>query len=340
MPFAGLIFSLRQDFNWVMSLQTNLHFLILFTFGAVFVLRWSAPGWAPLACAALFGVGATYSQGSGLLVWPIVLVALPLLGYRDLRSALFWVATAGITIWFFFDGFRIGSPPISVIRSLKYGLTFIGNPFLREVPGLSDSARVVAGAGIVLLVCNVIALRARGYAWRRLTIWMALSAFALGIAAIASVHRAHFGIRQALTSRYSTQAAVFWLGVIALGSMVVAEARRDDTWTRWRRLLVTGNLALIAAVVVVNTYSSLRPWIGIVSDAHVHCLLCYPTTHDHHCLQGLHPVFEPSGGDPAMRALILRRIDRLAEHRLAAFASADAAHPAACGAETARVDAP
>ena len=329
-PFAGLVLSLRQEFNWVMSLQTNLHFLMLFTLGALMVLRRGARRPTALVAAALLGVGATYTQGSGVLVWPIVLAALPLFGF-GVGAALFWVGAAAVTMWTFLAGFAAPIRHVPPVRALEFLLAFVGNPFVREAPGLADLARIVAVLGMALLAANVIMLRSRGYAWRRLATWLALAGFALGIAALAAINRSHFGMRYALNSRYATQASVFWIAVIALGSMVVAEARRAAPPSTWRRALVAANLALGAAVVANNVHAAIHSWpVGFVSDAHVACVLCYPTTRDASCLSGLHPAFNPDSENPALRPVLLRRLDALAAHRLATFAGRDRPPPT-CG---------
>jgi len=122
-----------------------------------------------------------------------------------------------------------------------------------------------------------------------------------------------------MTARYVTQATVFWVGLVAVGSMVVVHARHGGR--AWLRAAAALNAAFGCILVVLYLGANWASWnIAIVSDAHTECLRRYPETHDASCLRSLHPVFEPDAPDDAMKEAIFRRIDALHAHRLAVFA--------------------
>ncbi len=86
--FAALVFSLRQDENWLRSSHNCWYFLVVFLLAALNAVQAGNRPWN-LACAAVLALCATLSLLNGILTWPIVLLALMLRGDRRLRDGLF-----------------------------------------------------------------------------------------------------------------------------------------------------------------------------------------------------------------------------------------------------------
>jgi hypothetical protein len=133
--------------------------------------------------------------------------------------------------------------------------------------------------------------------------------------------RGNFGLPQALESRYTTHASLFWLGVVALALSSFADARAGGFAGTARRVLAVagaGTVIFVLVRVAGVSYGALRSR-PLVTPAHVACVLAFPETRETGCLRGIHPRPETLGG----------LIDDLAVHRLALFGATPPPGPAA-----------
>src|SRR5262249_37991242 len=143
-PFSALILSLRQGFNWLVGFQTEVYFVDLFSVATLWALRRQRVGWPALIGAAVLAAFANFSQGAGILIWPFAGAALWPLGYRRWSFVAFWSLAAIASLSTFFAGFALPPPPpLALSEWLRYALTFIGSPFVRQNAGAEGAARII-----------------------------------------------------------------------------------------------------------------------------------------------------------------------------------------------------
>ncbi len=107
LPFALLIFSVRQRHNWLMGFQTVWFYMPLFTLASLWVLMRLSVSWRALLLLMLCTVGASYAYLSGMALWAALLPALWLRGYRNWRHYAAWVAAAAACIGLYFTNYRL-----------------------------------------------------------------------------------------------------------------------------------------------------------------------------------------------------------------------------------------
>lgn len=247
-PTVWLMLTLRQEENLLWGWQLSVTLCALAVGTAAALLGAPVVGAPRLAAAALCGVVASWSFGSGVLLWPAGAAALAWRWHCDGAASrwgwrlLAWCALAlvigGVTVAGFVPG-PFQRPLGEVLREpllpLRLFVTALGGAFSTgEGPGLA------AVAGVVVLALGV-GLLVR--AWRRANAFGAsallLFAFALGSAALVAVGRTWAGPNAGLASRYTT---LTLLAVVGLLPLALGEARG---WGRWATV---GPLVLLVAV--------------------------------------------------------------------------------------------
>jgi hypothetical protein len=241
------LFSQQQfsNFTWAFQIQfVGVYFLATAALYALMRVEDSADsptnvgtssaGW--LLSSLVFAWGATYTMSSGLFLWPILLLFSFALHLR--WPHVVWIAVNGLIAWIvYLHGFHTPSQHISPLASLfdpprvlAFALAYLGAPVDDTISAISkifalggDNYRTLwaAAAGFVGLLSTIIlllrSLEKRKYFndAQLLLIYNAL--FILVTAFVTSAGRGiQFQVIDALTSRYSTPALVFWSCLLAL----------------------------------------------------------------------------------------------------------------------------
>ena len=202
-----------------------------------------------LGVVILLALGTTYSMANGLLVWPILLsLAFCLEMPRRFRVTL---AVVGVCSWIIYFIGYIRPPdhpsPLTALLHLptffRFGATVLGSPFADVIAKISggspagvveDTAAFVGALGLLVALAEFYS-RFRVKEMRSLVsraefvYWHLLSFVLLSISLIAS-GRYTFPITEALTSRYTTPALLFWLLLVSL--LVIRAARASSPTTR------------------------------------------------------------------------------------------------------------
>ncbi|NJK61180.1 MAG: hypothetical protein HC918_14390 [Oscillatoriales cyanobacterium SM2_1_8] len=181
--------------------------------------------------AALVGRGvgalASFSVGSGLLVWPALVPVYQRFGWRWLAAG---AGCVGVYAWNYVrpdDRVGLATVLAHLPQLLRYGLAFWGGPFAGGHPSLA-----VAIGGILV--------GAIAWGWRRGNrhkLGYALLIYGLLCGLLVGVGRFFDGPAQALTSRYGPLSLC-----VAVGTAIVA-----PPLTRWWRLALA--IALVTALV-------------------------------------------------------------------------------------------
>jgi len=273
LPVIALaIFSLNQWQNWLWGLQMHVFLAVFAAVAGLALLTAERSTWGNTLGAAGCGLVATFSQGTGLVFWPVGFVILTLRLFRGGARAWarlgFWsiLSIAVITVYLQpfpgdagvgeLDAFFLEYP----LTYFYYVLTLLGAPVVSFADATWPPREFGAGFSVALLGLA-------GYAFSVLVLWayerpelerlghfFACALFSLGVAAQIGLGRASFGAAQAMDSRYMTLTTPFWVG-LAVCLFFAAGALRGPE--RRERRIGLGLRLGFAGLVVLMIASSL-----------------------------------------------------------------------------------
>lgn len=263
--FSLLTFSVTGWENWAGGVQTQFLYVNVFSVASIVCLA-NDFSWTRLAGAFFLSVLALLSFSTGLSslgIGMLILVLKPLDRRLKAQALAVWVLLSSLvlgTIHYFIpipdlpygDIFVFVRAPLAYIA---YVTASLSTPLIYGHPSFG-----LASGGLGVFAFLMILLRIgheRGWRLRSFDPflpWLAMAAYALFSLALVGVGRIDFGIGQAMSSRYSTLAAPFWISLI-MSSYVVLRSIR----TRRSHLIVNFSAGIIVlAMVAVVGYSSLR----------------------------------------------------------------------------------
>ncbi|MCE7946948.1 MAG: hypothetical protein DYG88_05915 [Chloroflexi bacterium CFX4] len=313
LPFALLIFSLRQRHNWLMGFQTVWFYMPLFTLAALWVLVRLSVGWRALLLMLMCAVGASYAYLSGMALWIALLPALWLRGYRNWRHYAAWIAAAVACIGLYFTNYTLVDGglrgTVSLLDYLAYVLLYLGAPLVSESANSAFSALAFAILGLLLVSWNIRYI-GRHMPKAALAAPSALLLLSIAAGVITAVGRARFmlaeGLAQPLSSRYVSASNYFWVALLIFGGMAAWQAFGK------RQFAIVG-LNGVALVVGLVFYTSANYGVLTLYDQAPFstpqsrwCALNYLRFPKHPCLYQLYPVPEKHFG--TMQALAERRL--------------------------------
>ncbi len=271
-PLASLVtFSPVQFENWLWGWQIEWFMMVLGVVGALCALSiWkSTRSWKPMVVAMAAATLATYSLGSGMLVWVACLPVL-LVDRRLRRWTPVWVVLGAVEIALYFTDYQKVSNQDSITTILRHPKAFghymsiyLARPM---VPGFSPRhSELVAGFLLLVLAAafGYLALRRRADLVVALP-WFCLAGYTVLAGTITASSRLVFGLPQAASSRYTAISNLFVVSTIAVLCIVLS-----GTWRRvlhggwWRRGAAVGDTAgggimarsvpILSAVAIVLT---------------------------------------------------------------------------------------
>ena len=233
-PIPFLVFNLAQYFNMLFAFQIALGFAQMFGVLALYLLYVSErQGFKKFAFPAALASGtvASFSLGSGLLVWPagfLQLVINPIeKRTKGILLGIWSLVGIGAGVFYFIGltvpqrqagSFIFEDPALGV----KFFLTTIGNPFAWW-PSLPVTGAFISG---LLLSCIIVVSLLFVYRSGRLgehSFWIGLLAFGLLCSLSIVAARTGLGIDAALTSRYITFTVLVAISVYAILVKLVLE---------------------------------------------------------------------------------------------------------------------
>jgi hypothetical protein len=202
-------------------------FVQVFLFGTVAILAVvlaarTGPGTRPqqlwTAAAVLGALAATYSLANGLLLWPLLAVIALALGL-SYRSTVLLAGVGLAAIFSYLWHFNSSAGPESYSANLKqpagmlkYAAVYLGSA-LRPLGVYPAAFAGATGLGLFVLLC-VLAWRERSGRSVTSPAGAGLAMFVVLTAGVTALGRVNLGLTQALSSRYATASALFWLGLL------------------------------------------------------------------------------------------------------------------------------
>jgi hypothetical protein len=260
-----LTFSPSQWENWTWGWQLQIFMNLLAIAGmAALLVDWDGRWPRLVACLVLAAV-ALGSFASGLVVMvllPVAAAAWPgrtAFGTRRPQALAATLACAAMTAAYF-TGFQYPphhpTPAQALAQPLAYGayvLAYLG-------AGLcSWDWRLAAwwgGGGLLALAGLALHVATAGPGYRRgLAVALFLGAYAVLNATMTGLGRAGVGVGHALSARYISISAFFWVGVALLGSLAAARALSGPAASErvvTRRLVLAGALGGVLSMAALG----------------------------------------------------------------------------------------
>lgn len=263
LPLISLVlFSPAQWENWLWGWQFIVFLSVVASTLGLLLLAFDRGRPLFFGLALALGVISSYSFGSGVVFWVAGLV--PIAFWPDgrgrwLRLAL-WTIVGAATIWVYTIGY-LPNPhhqPLAAsftswkdfVRLCDYVATSLGAP----VAGYDANLSWWSGWFGIAFLAGAIGRRI----WQRSpepVVWFALGVglFAFGVALLTGLGRVNFGTYAALSSRYVTMTAPFWVAVALLLADLSREARARAGGTRRPGMTLIRVASSAAAITVIGS---------------------------------------------------------------------------------------
>jgi hypothetical protein len=308
-PLASLVlFSPVQYENWLWGWQIEWFMMVLGVVGALCALSISKSprSWKPVVVAMAAATLATYSVGSGMLVWVACLPVL-LVDRRLRRWTPVWVVLAAVEIGLYFTHYQKMSDQDSITTILGHPKAFghylsiyLARPLVSEFS--PHKSALVTGWLLVVLAAafGYLAVRRRADLVVALP-WFCLAGYTVLAGTVTASSRLVFGLEQAAASRYTAISNLFVVSTIAVVCVVlegtwrrrgarVEDAVRGRIAARSVPVLSAVVLVLIGALALVNYrpgLADMRHYAAARKQAQA-CAL-HATGPDDPCLTRLYP---------------------------------------------------
>jgi hypothetical protein len=247
---ALLLFSLVQWENWLWGMQSA-----WFLANLCFVLALAAlrPGNVPprprrIALAAALCLVATLTTAQGPFSWLALLPLVTWGGGRRIRPLAAWLCLTAAAWAMLFVGLRharhgptaeaLWREPLAVAQ---FFLALLGAPLAPSSP-----PAVALGALLLTALLGLASGGLRGQDRSRSLPWCVLGAFGVMIAAATAVSRVGFGVEYALSSRYTTNAVLVWVGVFHLARLRLHALAPRVAWGSTIALLAALSAGLVS----------------------------------------------------------------------------------------------
>ncbi|MFP4321381.1 MAG: hypothetical protein ACLFTK_02910 [Anaerolineales bacterium] len=302
LPLSLLVFSPQFYLNWLAGVYSMWTFSFLFAVGALFVLTRFSVGWRAWGGALLLGVGAAFSQGAGLMLFPVMLLTGWMYGYRQPLYYVGLGAALALPLYAYLtndtstgDGLNTDTLLQDPLTAMRFGLAFLGNPFSYALD--MDLPVSIGLAGLAVFLMNIAYLGWAERDPRRLAPWIGLAGLAAGVGAMVYLTRyTEDRFIYAIEQRYAISAAHFWIAVFVLGALAVRHSLAYETLSRSGLVMIGANIALLLATSALYTQANMWNWqatnnrYGHVlgydfTPPDVECLRDFPLSRDLECLR-------------------------------------------------------
>jgi hypothetical protein len=267
-PLSLLLLSLGTYEDWLWAFQITFIATVFGVALCLWALGTRSLGPAAYCLAVAGALIASLSSFAGLLLWFACLPVLWLCGYRRWWQSAIWMALALGVIVPYLHGFPAAPPrAVSWLDTAQFALAYLGAPIGPSV----HTAQLAAGAGLPLMLGNL------AYHWRRspdrrpAAVWIGLALFSLACTAVTALGRGPAsGIGQALASRYQLFSTLWWVALVVVAGLVLADIGRGSRESdRFRRLVWWVNLPFLVALCVglvganVRGFAAGRDWMAL-----------------------------------------------------------------------------
>ena len=292
--FIGLtafifLFSAEQytNFTWAFQIQfVTVYLAATSAFASLMVFarlsaetlltsKWRSRLW--LGIAMVMGITAAYSMANGLLVWPLLVLEALWFGLgRKTRALLLcvWIVIWTLYLWHYRTPPQTSSMQeglYNLPQSFAFALCVLGSPLSTFITEVDKVFSVGSGGweliftaftglvGVVVAIClwtSFLCNRRKASGSEAVILHLLL--FVLATSFLIGLGRANFPLRDALQSRYTTPALLFWFCILFLSLSMVTSAQQTDHGRSllWSQL---ASLIVISLAIILNQPTLIRP---------------------------------------------------------------------------------
>lgn len=304
-PAAFLLLTLRGLFTWSYSFQIGFIFVLAFFFLAIDQARRGPNRWGSLLLCMFYSACASFTQGAGLVVWPLTWFTLLLSGASRWKLIV-WIAVFVPFVLAFIQGFDGGTAGYgdlglalqSPVTLIQYIMAYLANAFVPFIDVGLPPAIILGVMGIALLLLNLYVLfRKFGFRrdfWERTSVPLSLIGFAVFSATVTGAGRMWFFtvvLVQPLTERYVIHAVPFWVGLGLLMTLNTGFASHSPL-VRFIRLLNKSLAVVLVPAYVFAAYMQVVHIPPLMPQDGEACTARYALFHDRDdpCLRPLLPM--------------------------------------------------
>jgi hypothetical protein len=259
------LFSPIQAENWLWGFQLQIFLSNLCLVGAIVCATSDRSRFVRLASTLAFGVAGTFSFGNGLLIWPVILFLLICRREKVLFLAA-WIGVAALVVLAYLPGYQghdAVRPVVSWFDYPLYFFGFLGAPLARIPNSQPLTLPVIIGSLLVALFLGIAVqlVRRREGLWNAAP-WLALGAYVIGSAVMATTARSHLGPEHALDSRYTTVSVILLVSLIGLVASVMSRERTPTPSTSENTIVIAsalvGSLLTLYAINAPSEFDYIR----------------------------------------------------------------------------------
>jgi len=255
----ALLITPIQFINQVYGFQICIMLMMLSLYAFAWALVGRAPSRRIWVIGAVAAFTASWSFLAGNLLWALVPIGMWLAGERHRRAYALWLLWAAVNlVVHFLWGYQIPaeiSEPFVRPALPAFLLSYLGGIFSSHLDPLQalvlqnpDQAQIVGAIGMALLALTL-GLASRGLSLKQAAPWLMLIGFALGAGGLLYLGRP-LSLYLVMSSRYTTLAVPFWIGLLGLWMTVVGAPAVREKW----RLIVL-NAGLLAAPLLLALFA-------------------------------------------------------------------------------------
>ena len=199
----------------------------------------------------LFGIAAAFSHSTHLVLWAALVAGALFLRLSWRRLALLGAGLGFVATLFALSYESLPYHPEMNTRHplalLRYAAVYLGSLFSGELV----VARTLGLIGITACILGLGAMLVLTRSSRQLRLdyapWLMIQLYGLGNASLTAIGRSGFGEMQAMSSRYGSLAALFWIGLLTPLGIVAWRYRPPRTVLR-----LTAAVALLSLLVTLT----------------------------------------------------------------------------------------
>ncbi len=205
----------------------------------------------------LFGIAAAFSHSTHLILWPVLIAGGVFLRLSWRRLLLLGGGMGLVVALFALSYESLPYHPELQTRHptslLRYAAVYLGSIFSGElVTARTIGLIAIAASGLVVAGCVLLSFSSKSLRVE-MAPWLMIQAYGLGNALMTAVGRSGFGEAQAMSSRYGSLAALFWIGLLTSIGLLAWRYRPSQPPVR-----VVGAVLLLALVAGLATAMHLR----------------------------------------------------------------------------------
>lgn len=215
-----LVFSMVQYENWLCGWQLQIFMSLLGSIITILSLnKWQGTVHG-LIIAIAGAVLASYSFGSGLVIWPAALFFLIFSKNWRLKHIIIWIISCIVVVFLYFYQYRFSktNAPTSYIFNhlfafFQFMLAYLAAPLAWD----TASANWISAILFITIILSILDIRRIDKVrLTKLMPWLSLIIFAILSAFLTGLGRIGLGIGQAMESRYTTISTLFVISAAVL----------------------------------------------------------------------------------------------------------------------------